>query len=80
MSETLNKINKYKYKLLKELLSQCTEEQQKFFKRMYPEGIKKMKEMTFKRAIQQVERTIENNKKNEEKINIKYNKFEIMDI
>jgi len=77
MSETLKKIDKYKRKLLKELLSQCSKEQQKFFDRLYPEGIKKMKEMTFKRAIQQVERTIENNG---DKISTKYNRFEIMDI
>ena len=77
MSETLNKIDKYKHKLLKELLSQCTEEQQKFFKLMYPMPIEKIPENKFKRAIQQVERTIENNG---DKTSTKYNRFEIMDI
>ena len=61
MSETLKKIEEYKRKLLKGLLSQCTEEQQKMFKRMYPRGIKSIKYGNFNTAIKQVERTIENN-------------------
>jgi len=77
MSETLKKIDKYKRKLLRELLSKCTKEQQKFFDRLYPMGIEKIPYGNFNTAIQQVERTIENNG---DKISTKYNRFEIMDI
>ena len=77
MSEALKKIDEYKYKLLRELLSKCTEKQQKFFDRLYPEGIENIKYGNFNTAIKQVERTIE---KNGDKTSTKYNRFEIMDI
>lgn len=47
---------------LKDLLSQCTEKQQAFFLRMYPEGIDKMSESKIANAIDQCERTVIKNK------------------
>ncbi|KKL56626.1 hypothetical protein LCGC14_2243550 [marine sediment metagenome] len=57
--------------MLKELLAQCTEQQQFMFKRMYShnnldlpinEAVEKMKDENIDRAITQCERTVENNK------------------
>ena len=57
--------------MLKELLAQCTEQQQVMFKRMYShnnldlpinEVVEKMKDEKIDWAITQCERTVENNK------------------
>ena len=67
MSNALQKINDYRLGTLKELLSQTTEEQQMFFKRMYShkdlqadinDVVDKMPDEKINWAIQQVERTV----------------------
>lgn len=49
--------------LLKDLLNQCTEKQQAFFLRMYPDGVDGMPKEKIPRAIEQVEATIKKNEK-----------------
>jgi hypothetical protein len=62
-SQSLEKIENYKKKILKELLNQCTEEQKAFFNRMYV-SVEKISENKIPQAIRQCERTIEMNLKN----------------
>lgn len=62
MSETLNKIKQYEKELLRGLLKQCTQKQQEFFGKMYPEGIDKIDTKSLYRAIQQCEATLKINK------------------
>jgi hypothetical protein len=62
-SPTMEKIDKFKRQFIKELLSQCTEEQQALFKRMYG-SVDTMDEKNMAWAIHQCEATI---KSNEEK-------------
>lgn len=62
MSEALNKIKKYEQETLQGLLEQCTQKQQEFFKRMYPEGITNLETKEMHRAIKQCEATIKLNK------------------
>jgi len=70
MSETLQKIRDYKVKLLIELLSQCTSEQQLVFNRMYsPKNLSasiedvcnKLPDEKYNWAVSQCETTIANN-------------------
>lgn len=70
MNETLKNIAK---KILKDLLSQCTDGQQLMFKRMYchknldlpiNEAVDQMSDDKIDWAITQVERTVEKNKLN----------------
>lgn len=65
MSDTVKRLKKeYDKKrrdTLAELLAQCTEEQQTFFHRLYPGGVKKMPGSKIDNAIDQVERTIVKN-------------------
>lgn len=62
--DTLEKIDNYKKQCLKELLDQCTEDQQKLFFRMY-ESIDKIPDEQFNWAVKQCERTIKKNKEKE---------------
>jgi hypothetical protein len=64
MGETLKQIELFERKCLKDLLHQCTEKQQAFFLRLYPEGPDLMAREKISRAIEQCEATI---KKNETK-------------
>ncbi len=81
MSEALEKIEKYKRDILRELFSQCTEKQQEFFDHMYAYGIENMPEDKINWAIKQCENTIKrNNLKKEIPNKKKYSRFEIMDI
>ncbi len=81
MSEALEKIDKYKREVLKELLSQCTEKQQEFFDHMYIYGIDHMPKDKINWAIIQCENTIKkNNSKKKIPKKKKYSRFEIMDI
>ena len=81
MSEALDKIDKYKNYILKELFYQCTEKQQEFFDHLYPYGIDHIPKEKLDWAIQQCENTIKENIKkgivNKKKI---INRFKIMDI
>jgi hypothetical protein len=61
MSETLEKVQKFKHDELRSLLDQCTEPQKKLFNRMY-ESIDEIPPEKMDWAIQQCERTIEMNK------------------
>jgi hypothetical protein len=63
MSEALKKIEDFKYQLLEDMLAQCTEQQRALFDKMYPEGLRQIPDEKFNWAMQQVERTIEINKK-----------------
>jgi hypothetical protein len=58
-SPTWDKIEQFKRKELAKLLAQCTEGEQAFFLRLYPDGVEGMTESKIPRAIQQVERTIQ---------------------
>jgi hypothetical protein len=68
MSEGLNAINKFARDTLKELLAQCTEAQQAFFLRLYPDGPDKMPQEKIPRAIEQCEATIKKNKAKVEEV------------
>jgi hypothetical protein len=57
-SEALHKIAQFEQDTLKDLLSKCTEPQQAFFLRLYPDGVPKDR-MAW--AIQQCENTIKKN-------------------
>ncbi len=61
MNEFDIKSIEFKRNLVKELLSQCTEEQQGFFNRMY-KSIDDIPEEKMRWAYLQCQRTIENNK------------------
>ena len=61
MSKTLNEIKDFKKEKLIELLNQCTKKQQTFFDRMYGSR-DTIPEEKIDWAIQQCEKTIENNK------------------
>lgn len=63
MSKALKQIEKYTRKVLKKLVSQCTQEQQDFFKKIYPEGIDLMNSDKLNTAIQLCERTVIKNAK-----------------
>lgn len=63
MSEALDKIAKFRYDILRDLLSQCTEEQIEVFNRMYV-SIDRIEDDQIDWAIQQCERTIEGNNGN----------------
>ena len=81
MSEALDKIDKYKRDILRELLSQCTEKQQEFFDHMYIYGIEKMPKEKLDWAITQCENTVKkNNSKKKIPNKKKYTRFELMDI
>ena len=67
MSETLDAIDQFKRDSLKSLLSQCTEEQQAFFLRLYPDGVDRMPVDKIPRAIEQCEATIKKNKSRAQK-------------
>jgi hypothetical protein len=57
MSDGLDRIDKFKRNLLKELLSKCTEPQINLFNRMY-KSIEEIPDENIPWAIQQIERTI----------------------
>ena len=81
MSEALDKINKYKYDILKELFYQCTEKQQEFFDHLYPYGIDHIPKEKLEWAIIQCENTIQkNNSKKKSKKRKNIPRFELMDI
>ena len=61
MSEAFKKITEYEQKILKDLLGQCTQEQQEHFVRMYPEGVTNLPTNTIRIAIRQCEATIKKN-------------------
>lgn len=61
MDKTLTELDAAYRVSLRQLLAQCTDAQQRFFKRMYPMGIDKMTEQQIRRAIQQCEATIKKN-------------------
>ena len=62
-SPTLQKIENFKRGMLRDLLSQCTEEQQGVFSKVFPKGIDAMNDDQIKTAIRLCERTLEGNKK-----------------
>ena len=66
MSNALNQIDEFKRTLLRELLQQCTIEQQEMFGRMY-KSVEDISEDKIPWALQQCERTIEKNRRNNEK-------------
>ena len=57
MNEFDNKSKEYKRKLVRDLLVQCTDEQQKFFNRMYG-SIETISEDKMRHAYSQCERTL----------------------
>jgi len=74
MSESLEKIKAYRKQVLIDLYNQCTEPQQMLFKRMYSHKnlelpidtiIDNMPDDKIDWAIQQCERTVEKNNKND---------------
>jgi hypothetical protein len=55
----------YRRNLLRENLEKCTQDQQKFFLRMYPGGVDGVAEDDIDWALGQVDRTLESNAKKE---------------
>lgn len=61
-SPTLKSIEEFRIKALRELLNQCTKEQQALFKRGYPyNSLEEMPLAKLERGIEQCEATIEKN-------------------
>lgn len=58
ISPTLQKIDEFTRQQLKDLLAQCTQQEQDRFYLMYPEGIDKMDAKKIPWAIQQCEATL----------------------
>jgi hypothetical protein len=64
VSKSMKEVDRYARDLMRRLLSECTEEQQKFFTtRMYPGGVEKISYSKMDNAFDQIERTIEKNSK-----------------
>ena len=61
-SPTLKSIEEFRLRALRELLNQCTKEQQAFFKRMYPyDSLEEMPLAKLEYGIEQCEATIKKN-------------------
>lgn len=58
-----NQVVEHKRSMIRDLLEQCTEKQQAFFKRLYPMGIEELPEDKMKRAYEQCEDTLIKNHK-----------------
>jgi hypothetical protein len=54
-------VEQFERDLLKNLLLQCTQEQQSFFLKLYPDGVANMPRKQIKRASEQCEATIKKN-------------------
>jgi len=61
MGDFDKKVEQFERCILKDLLLQCTMEQQHFFLKLYPEGVEKMPREKIKRAVEQCEATIKKN-------------------
>jgi len=55
------KVEQFERSLLRNLLLQCTQEQQDFFLKLYPNGVVNMPRGKLKRAAEQCEATIKKN-------------------
>ncbi len=62
MMEDFNKkVEQFERSILKDLLLQCTQEQQQFFIKLYPGGVANIPREKIERAVEQCEATIKKN-------------------
>ena len=66
MAQVLPQVKEFKKNLLKELLEKCTEKQQAFFHRVFPQFPDGIQEEKMDDAIRLCERTIKKNNKEKE--------------